>query len=81
MDKELKADSVLEVVGLFCPLPILLTTERMKELSPGMILEVISDDPEIMEDMPSWCKTTGNQFLQFKKETDIFHLFVKKLKE
>ncbi|MDP3947896.1 MAG: sulfurtransferase TusA family protein, partial [bacterium] len=65
MEKELKADSVLEVVGLFCPLPILLTTERMKELSPGMILEVVSDDPEIMEDMPSWCKITGNQFLQF----------------
>ena len=53
----------------------------MKELKIGQILEVIADDEGIVKDMPSWCKSTGNQFLKIEKTDDQYHVFVKKLKD
>jgi len=50
----------LDTRGTFCPVPILLTARRFKLLAPGAQLEVLGDDPGILEDMPVWCDQTGN---------------------
>lgn len=77
----MEADEVLDAVGLYCPMPILLTTQKIKELKKGQVLEVIADDEGIVKDMPSWCKTTGNEFIKIEKNEDQFHIFVKKTAE
>lgn len=74
----MKADETLDCVGLYCPMPIVNTAKKMKELKKGQILEVLSDDDGIKEDMPSWCKTTGNEFLDIQEDDGIYRVFVKK---
>ena len=37
------ADRLLDVVGLFCPLPIIRTAAAMRRLQPGRVLEVLAD--------------------------------------
>ncbi len=74
----MKADETLDCVGLYCPMPIVNTTKKMKELKKGQVLEVLSDDEGIKEDMPSWCRTTGNEFLDIQEEDGIYRVFVKK---
>ena len=49
----LVADTKLDCVGLFCPMPILKTREAMKRLTSGQILEMTSDDPASEADMKS----------------------------
>src|SRR5690242_447771 len=44
----------LDVTGTFCPLPILLSAREMRKLQPGDQLEILGDDPGILEDMPVW---------------------------
>lgn len=39
------ADMVLDAKDLTCPLPILRAKKALKELAPGMILEVQATDP------------------------------------
>jgi len=73
-----KVDEILDCVGLYCPMPIVNTAQKMKGLKPGQILEVLSDDKGIKEDMPNWCKMTGNEFLGIEEEKGVFHTFVKK---
>ncbi|MBI4284680.1 MAG: sulfurtransferase TusA family protein [Chloroflexi bacterium] len=70
----MKADQTLDCVGLYCPMPIVKTAERMKQLKPGQVLEVIADDKGIKQDMPAWCKATGNEFLGIEedKETRVY---------
>lgn len=68
----------LDTIGLYCPVPIMLTTEKIKELKSGEVLEVLSDDSDILEDMPAWCKKTGNKFLKFEKENGYYKLYVEK---
>lgn len=74
----MKADETLDCVGLYCPMPIVKTAKKMKELKAGQILEVLSDDKGIKQDMPSWCKTTGNEFLGIQEEGGIYKVLVKK---
>ena len=74
----MKVDETLDCVGLYCPMPIVHTVKKMKELKTGQVLEVLSDDEGIKEDMPSWCKTTGNEFLGIEEEKGGYRVFVRK---
>ena len=67
------AEDSVEVVridtrGLYCPVPILRTRERLKALDVGTVLEVLSDDPAILEDMPAFCRSHGHDYLGHVEE-------------
>ncbi len=74
----MKVDETLDCVGLYCPMPIVHTAKKMKELKFGQVLEVLSDDEGIKEDMPNWCRITGNEFLGIQEEGGIYRVLVKK---
>ena len=80
----MQSDVRLDTLGYFCPMPIIMTSKKIKELSPGQVLEVLSDDEGIKKDMPAWCQTTGHEMLAMEEETNgatrIFKAFVKKTK-
>lgn len=76
----MKADAILDTLGLYCPMPIVKTAEKIKDLKIGQVLEVISDDEGIKEDMPAWCKRTGNEFLRREEREGEYRVYVKKLK-
>jgi len=75
----LQADRRLDTVGLYCPVPIIKTAARIREMQPGEVLEVISDDRVILLDMPAWCLSAGHEFLGQFEEGGEIRLFVKKL--
>ena len=74
----MKADETLDCVGLYCPMPIVHTAKKIKELKTGQVLAVLSDDEGIKEDMPSWCNTTGNEYLGIEEENGVYRVFVRK---
>jgi len=76
----MQADASLDCFGLLCPMPIIETSRRLKELEVGQVLEVISTDPGIKEDMPAWCRLTGQEFLGLEEEGEIIKVYIRKLK-
>ncbi|HNW31489.1 MAG TPA: sulfurtransferase TusA family protein [Caldisericia bacterium] len=72
-------DVELNTLGMQCPVPIVKTAKKMKELQIGQVLKVISDDEGIKEDMPAWCKTTGNEFLGLEESGGQYTVYVKKV--
>jgi tRNA 2-thiouridine synthesizing protein A len=74
----MKADVTVDCVGLYCPMPIVHTAKKMKEMQSGQVLEVIADDAGIKQDMPNWAKMTGNEYLGIEEEGGKLHVFVKK---
>jgi len=74
----MKADFSLDTYGLLCPMPIVKTAEKIKELKPGQILEIISTDEGIKEDMPAWCKATGNDFLGIEQDGEMYKVYVRR---
>lgn len=77
----MKANVKIDCFGLFCPLPIIEVAKRIKEMNVGEILEVISTDQGIKEDMPAWCRQTGQEYLGLEEEGEIMKVYVKKIKD
>ena len=76
----MKADATLDCVGLYCPMPIIQTKEKINGLNSGQVLEVVADDKGILKDMPAWCKSTGHEFLGAEEKNGEFHVYVRKRK-
>ena len=68
----------VDVTGLFCPLPILLAAREMRKLQPGDLLEVVGDDPGILEDMPVWCERAGHRLVAMEEEEGKIRSLVEK---
>jgi tRNA 2-thiouridine synthesizing protein A len=51
----------LDLTGLKCPLPALMTAKALKTLSPGERLEVHCTDPLSVIDIPSLVLKTGDK--------------------
>jgi TusA-related sulfurtransferase len=62
-------------------MPILKTSQQIKKMKVGEILEVAADDKGIKEDMPAWCKATGNECLGIEEQGGEIKVYVKKIKE
>ena len=73
-----RADSVLDTLGLYCPVPIIRTAERVRGLESGDVLEVVSDDRVILVDMPAWCRAMGHDYLGARQDEGRIRLYVRK---
>ena len=75
---DLTPDDVIDCVNLACPMPVVKTANRIKELQPGQVLEVQADDDGVIKDLPAWCRQTGNEFLGYTESAGEYRLFVRK---
>jgi TusA-related sulfurtransferase len=74
----MKADKNLDCMGLYCPMPIVKTAEKIKTLTSGEVLEVIADDIGIKQDMKAWCEATGNELVGIEEADGEIKVYVKK---
>ncbi len=68
----------LDCRGMRCPRPIVEMAKRMRKMETGQVLELLADDPVAKKDVPNWCSTTGNEFLDRQDEDRFFRFYVKK---
>lgn len=73
-----KIDISLNTVGQLCPMPIIMTSKKMKEMQSGDVLEVLSNDAGIKKDMPAWCSSTKNEYIGLTEEEGVFKVYVRK---
>ena len=69
---------IVDTRGLFCPMPVIKTSDALKQLDSGALLEVVSDDPAIELDLPAWCKSNGHTIRHREKHAGAFRFIVEK---
>lgn len=74
----MKPNLIVDTLGQFCPIPIIKTSEAIRSLDIGGIIEVISDDPAIEFDMPAWCQSHGHVIEGKTIDDGVYHYFVRK---
>ena len=72
-------DIELDTIGMQCPVPIVKTAKKMKEMTPGQVLRIMSDDDGFRADIVAWCESTGNEFLGLEEEPGKIIGYVKKV--
>ncbi|MCG7841557.1 MAG: sulfurtransferase TusA family protein [Methanomassiliicoccales archaeon] len=75
----MEKNDTLDAKGLMCPMPIVKLAKKMKEMPVGAVLELIADDVGSKEDVPAWCKRTGNEIVDQKDEGKVFYFYIKKI--
>jgi len=79
MTEEVKADKVMDLKGLPCPMPVVKVSKGIKEVEIGQVLEAHSTDPGSLTDFPAWARTSGNEILKTDQDGDVIKFYIKRL--
>lgn len=71
-------DVILDVRGLFCPMPILKTKKAIDAMDSGQILEVIATDSASKADIPAFLSRVGHELVNACEKDGIFSFLIKK---
>lgn len=75
---KMEKNVVLDCTGLSCPMPIVKLAQKMKEMQKGGVLEMIASDVGSKEDVPAWCKRTGNELLGTDEKNNLLTFYIRK---
>ncbi|MCH4813113.1 sulfurtransferase TusA [Vreelandella neptunia] len=71
-------DAVLDTSGLYCPEPIMLMHNKVRDMTSGQILKVVATDPATTRDVPKFCQFLGHELLeQDTSSTNTYHYFIR----
>ena len=56
-------DLTLDCLGRPCPIPVVELARAARGLSPGTVVEVLSDDVAALVDLPAFCRMRGHDYL------------------
>ena len=73
------AETLLDVKGLKCPLPVLRARKALKPLAPGDLLEVQATDPSAVQDFASFCETTGHELVASEQDGGTYVFRIRKV--
>lgn len=66
----------LNAKRLLCPMPVIKTQNKIKELKPGDQLEVSATDPGVKQDIPAWCRINGHQVLSIEESNGLIQVLI-----
>ena len=72
--EDIQADTVLDATGLFCPEPVMMLHNKVRDVESGQIIEVIATDPSTTRDIPKFCLFLGHELIA-KSESDERYLY------
>ena len=56
---KLEVGKSVDAVGFFCPMPVVKLKLELEKAGINKVVELLTGDPEILEDLPAWRKETG----------------------
>lgn len=74
MTAQIEVDKVLDCTGLLCPIPVIQTSQAIKQVEVGQILHMVATDPGAPLDMEAWSRQTGHELVE-QAEEDGQYLF------
>ncbi len=72
------SETVLDVKGLTCPLPVLRANRSLRGMKPGERLRVLATDRAAVADFQAFCRETGHALLAFSEENGVFSLLIRR---
>jgi tRNA 2-thiouridine synthesizing protein A len=72
------ADHLLDTSGLYCPEPVMMLHNKIRDIASGEVLEIIATDPATTRDIPKFCNFLGHDLLAKEENDKEYRYFVKK---
>ncbi len=72
------SETLLDVKGMACPLPVLRANKVLRGMAPGERLRVLATDRASVADMQAFCRETGHALLAFSEENGVFSFVIRR---
>ena len=56
-------DHILDATGLYCPEPVMLLHNKIRDMAEGETVRVLATDPSTTRDIPKFCQFLGHELL------------------
>ena len=71
-------DPELDTSGLYCPEPVMLLHNRIRDIGAGQILLLKATDPSTARDVPRFCAFLGHELLEQSRQGELYLYRIRK---
>lgn len=75
------AETLLDLKGLSCPLPVLRANRALRSMQPGERLRVLATDRAAVQDFHAFCRETGHTLVAFGEEAGTYSFVLRRRAE
>ena len=73
-----KPDYQLDARGLYCPEPVMLLHNQVRDMAEGEVLEIVATDPSTQRDVPKFCQFLGHELVSENHDGKDFRYVIRK---
>ena len=71
----------LDAKGLYCPEPVMLLHNQIRDMNAGQSLKLIATDPSTTRDVPKFCLYLGHELLSQTQQEGLYVYLIRKKKD
>ena len=75
----IRPDHILDATGLFCPEPVMLLHNTIRDMAVGEVVQVLASDPSTQRDIPRFCGFLGHELLESDEFEGSYRYLLRKL--
>lgn len=68
----------LDACGLFCPEPVMLLHNKIRDIAVGELLRLQATDPSTTRDVPKFCAYLGHELIEKKQSNGRYMYLIRK---
>ncbi|HTW27098.1 MAG TPA: sulfurtransferase TusA family protein [Acetobacteraceae bacterium] len=72
------SETVLDVKGMKCPLPVLRANRALRGMPPGARLRVLATDRAAVADFQAFCRETGHALVAWSAEGEVLSFVIRR---
>lgn len=70
-------DALLDTSGLYCPEPIMMMHNKVRDMTPGQVLQVVATDPATTRDVPKFCQFLEHELIAQETSGETYRYFIR----
>ena len=71
--------ATLDACGLFCPEPVMLLHNKIRDIEAGQLLEILATDPSTTRDVPKFCLFLGHELIEHSEQDGQYRYLIRKV--
>lgn len=73
-----EATRQLDARGLYCPEPVMMLHNSIRDMAVGELVRVVATDPSTQRDIPKFCDFLGHELCEQTVVGEDFHYLIRK---
>lgn len=72
------SETLLDLKGLRCPLPVLRANRALRQMPAGARLRVLATDQAAIADFQAFCRESGHALLAWSEDSGVFSFLIRR---